>query len=227
MSTVLLFYVGSCIGSFLQLVTMRLQLGLPITFSRSQCDNCQIKLHPLQLFPILSFILHKGRCLHCYHSLSKSYLVIEMLAGLIVLYLNVTHPSPAIIILIIFLFMQGISDYYYMVINPSLYFLSLGLTLPLKLIESEFSTWLVTSLVPALVFLAILLALRRLLKNTFGFGDIKLIFAIGLILTIDQLLMCLLSASLLGIIFILSFRWRGPLPFVPFLFIGLLLSLRH
>ena len=46
-------------------------------FSSSFCPLCGHKLHLLEIIPLLSFAIHKGKCRHCEKNISRSYLAIE------------------------------------------------------------------------------------------------------------------------------------------------------
>jgi leader peptidase (prepilin peptidase)/N-methyltransferase len=52
-------------GSLAALVGQRLPQGRPVVVARSACDHCGAVLGPLELIPILSFALQRGRCRHC------------------------------------------------------------------------------------------------------------------------------------------------------------------
>jgi len=79
---VLIFFGGTFIGSFLNLVSDRVVNGEPIFFGRSRCDSCKKPLKPKNLFPIFSFVFQKGRCSFCRKKLSWYYPISEILSGL-------------------------------------------------------------------------------------------------------------------------------------------------
>ncbi|HVE20524.1 MAG TPA: A24 family peptidase [Acidocella sp.] len=53
------------IGSFLGVVVRRLPAGRALALARSQCESCGHVLSPRELVPLFSFVLQRGRCLHC------------------------------------------------------------------------------------------------------------------------------------------------------------------
>lgn len=77
----IIFILGASIGSFLNVLIDRLPNGEPIT-GRSHCDHCKKKLSWLDLFPICSFILLKGKSRCCHKKLSWQYPLVEMITGL-------------------------------------------------------------------------------------------------------------------------------------------------
>ncbi len=84
LSYLLLFIFGASIGSFLNVVSSRYDPGHGIfknVHGRSHCDYCQKKLGPLELIPIISFLIQLGKCRNCGRKLSFQYPIIEFLSG--------------------------------------------------------------------------------------------------------------------------------------------------
>lgn len=85
----LIFIFGIIIGSFLNVVIYRLPLSMQgknysiIKPKRSICLNCQTKLGFLQLIPLLSFLIQRGKCKHCKKPISWQYPTVELLCGVI------------------------------------------------------------------------------------------------------------------------------------------------
>lgn len=83
-----LFFIGLAVGSFLNVVIWRYQPGgkvfaLKNITGRSQCPYCQRTLCWFELIPLFSFLLQRGRCRSCRHSLSWQYPAVELANGLI------------------------------------------------------------------------------------------------------------------------------------------------
>ena len=60
-----LFAVGGCVGSFLNVVVLRVPAGMGIGRSSSHCPVC---LHSIRWFdniPIISWLVLRGKCAHC------------------------------------------------------------------------------------------------------------------------------------------------------------------
>ncbi|HNR00851.1 MAG TPA: prepilin peptidase, partial [Trueperaceae bacterium] len=58
--------IGSLIGSFGNVVVWRLPRGESVAFPPSHCPNCNHRLGPLELVPVLSWLALRGRCRHCH-----------------------------------------------------------------------------------------------------------------------------------------------------------------
>ncbi len=77
------FFVGTCLGS-LSLCLADRATSSKTFFGRSHCDKCQHQLSPLELVPIISYFVLRGKCRHCRASLSIWYPISEILMGLII-----------------------------------------------------------------------------------------------------------------------------------------------
>lgn len=75
------FVLGATIGSFLNVVIYRLPKGKSIVAPPSSCPHCGHRLGALELIPILSWLLQRGRCKHCGQPISARYPLIEALTG--------------------------------------------------------------------------------------------------------------------------------------------------
>ena len=79
----LVFIVGLCIGSFLNVVILRSLSGESIAFPASKCPKCQNKLKWWHNIPILSYIFLRGKCAYCKEHISIQYPIIEFLTAVI------------------------------------------------------------------------------------------------------------------------------------------------
>src|SRR3989338_3707640 len=79
-----LFITGACIGSFINVVILR--LGSPehdFLTARSYCYNCRQKLLWCDMVPVLSWFYLRGRCRHCHHRFSFRYCLVELFVGIL------------------------------------------------------------------------------------------------------------------------------------------------
>lgn len=89
-STLFGFLLGICLGSFIKVVADR-SLEENSIQGRSICPNCRKKLAWFDLFPIISYLILRGKCRYCKKPISKEYPLFEILFGLIIallFYLN-------------------------------------------------------------------------------------------------------------------------------------------
>jgi len=86
--TVLLFFIfifGLVVGSFLNVVILRLGTKKSALKGRSFCPHCKHTLAWYDLIPVLSFVLLKGRCRYCAKKISWQYPLVELATGLVFL----------------------------------------------------------------------------------------------------------------------------------------------
>ncbi|MEX0848325.1 MAG: A24 family peptidase [Ilumatobacteraceae bacterium] len=76
---------GLLIGSFLTVVTDRVPQGLSIVAPRSRCGACGATLGPVDLVPVVSWAVLRGRCRRCHTDIGKEAVLLELgTAGLFV-----------------------------------------------------------------------------------------------------------------------------------------------
>lgn len=77
----LIFVFGLMIGSFLNVVALRLPQGESFSRGRSHCFFCQKILHWFELIPVLSFLWQGGRCRGCQKNIPWRYVLVEIITG--------------------------------------------------------------------------------------------------------------------------------------------------
>lgn len=82
-----LFFVGISLGSFLNVVSLRYAPGQEFSLKkisgRSYCPKCKMTLRWYELLPLISFVLLWGRCRMCREKISWQYPIVELLSGLL------------------------------------------------------------------------------------------------------------------------------------------------
>ncbi|MBQ4252106.1 MAG: prepilin peptidase, partial [Erysipelotrichaceae bacterium] len=81
MEAVMVFFIGSVIGSFLNVMVIRSEQGRDFVFSFSQCPACGKRIRFYDLIPIISWLLLRGRCRHCRARISLRYPLVELIGG--------------------------------------------------------------------------------------------------------------------------------------------------
>ncbi len=69
--------LGALIGSFANVVVHRWPRGESVVWPRSRCPRCQHVLGPLELVPIVSWLVLRGRCSACGGAISARYPLVE------------------------------------------------------------------------------------------------------------------------------------------------------
>lgn len=77
------FIFGLLIGSFLNVVILRLPVRKDMVKARSACPHCGTQLRWFHNIPVLSFLFLRGKCAFCGGKIAWRYPLIELLTGLI------------------------------------------------------------------------------------------------------------------------------------------------
>lgn len=83
LTTIFAFLFGTAIGSFLNVVAIRLPKRRKFLQlqQRSRCPKCRHILHAPDLVPIFSYLSLRGRCRYCRKSISSQYVLLELITG--------------------------------------------------------------------------------------------------------------------------------------------------
>src|SRR3989338_7047034 len=79
------FVLGAVVGSFLNVVILRLNTGQSIISGKSKCFSCAKKLKWYELVPLASFFALRGKCSACMSKISCQYPIVEMFTGFLFL----------------------------------------------------------------------------------------------------------------------------------------------
>lgn len=74
---------GVIIGSFVNVLILRLPLRESVTLQRSHCMSCGHVLSWYELFPLFSYLFLKGKCRHCKAHISVQYPIVEAANGIL------------------------------------------------------------------------------------------------------------------------------------------------
>lgn len=229
---ILFFIYGSVFGSFFNVVGLRVPKKESIVSPPSHCTICNRKLGLLDLIPIFSYVVLRGKCKGCGQKISPMYPLMEFTTG--VLYAFAYYQigfSLELIIALLFvslLVIITVSDLSYMII-PDKVLLPFAIAfLILRWIIPTSPWW--DSLLGAAVGFAVLFFIAIVSKGGMGGGDIKLFFVIGLVLGTMNTLLTLFLASLIGSvvgIYVLKKTGKGrktPVAFGPSIAVAALIS---
>lgn len=101
-------------GSFLGVVKSRLDDPKSIFWGRSKCAKCKRTLSAIDLVPIVSFVLLRGKCRYCKKPIAPSHLIVEVLsAGLAVatyILYGLSASSVVLFLSLSFLMLASLSD---------------------------------------------------------------------------------------------------------------------
>ena len=241
--SIYIFVLGLIIGSFLNAVIYRLEVGGSLIKERSRCPLCKHTLSWYELIPVLSFIFQGGRCTKCKKAISWQYPIVEILTGSLFafafFYINNSYllldfsaffELSYLLLILSFLVLIFVFDWkHYIIPNIAIY--------SLIIISFFYNLYIFgfSNLLPYLmaVFIASGFFLFLYVVSSgrwIGMGDVKYGVFMGLFLGINDVLVGLFLSYTIGAIigsFLLLGKNKGlksEVPFGPFLIVGTLLA---
>ncbi|SFA94578.1 leader peptidase (prepilin peptidase) / N-methyltransferase [Cohnella sp. OV330] len=224
-----LFALGAVLGSFYNVVALRVPAGESIVSPPSRCPRCGTRLTGRDLVPIASWLLSRGRCRHCKAPVSPLYPLGEAATGLLFVWVYATFGwSPAALIgllLVSLCVIVTVSDLTTMLIpNKVLLFFAPFLAAACLLLPNKIPWW--SHLLGAVAGGGILLLIVIVSKGGMGLGDVKLFAVLGFVVGLPNAVVALVAACLAGTLVgvaLIAFgvvKRKQPVPFGPFLALG-------
>lgn len=231
---ILIIVLGLIVGSFLNVLILRMDDLKSVLYTRSHCPSCQKTLAWYDLVPFLSFVLLRGKCRYCLKPISWQYPVVELLTAVVFLLLYlyfglsiallfyIIEFSILIVILIFDIRTQTVPEYFSWV--------ALGLAFLGGWYFGGFSIF--SGILGALIsggLLAILVYASK--EKWMGAGDIKIGATLGFLCGYPAVLvgtfLAFVLGSIVGIIYIYLTKQtiKSSLPFAPFLVIATLITI--
>lgn len=235
----ILFLFGVSVGSFLNVVADRVPAGKSIVHPPSHCSACGHALAPRDLFPIVSYLLLRGKCRYCGQPFTARSMLVELVTGLVFALsyfaFGASWQMPAAITLSSFFIILFITSLEQDVLPLVIVYPGVAVALLIALLAPLSGTMpgVVSSLqglAASSGFFLLLWALPRLFKKSLaGPGDVAMAGLIGASVGFPQALVALgiavpswaLTALLLPVF--KAGKLNGPLSPGPFLaFAGLI-----
>jgi len=229
------FLFGLIIGSFLNAVLYRLEVGGSLVRERSRCPLCLHELSWYELIPVLSFVIQLGKCRTCKKKIALSYPVIEISTGLlfsgIFLYIGKFDLELVYLLVVVsFLVLIFVFDARHYIIPNIAVFSLIVISFFYDLYSYGFAGlkgYLLAVLIAAGFFLALYLVSSG---RWIGFGDVKYGVCMGLFLgwpdVLTGLFLAYILGAALGILLLILKRKKikSEIPFGPFLIAGSLVA---
>jgi len=226
MEFVFIFIFGAAIGSFLNVLIVRIPRDESVSFPASHCMSCNTPLRAWHNVPILSWLFLRGKCAFCGTKISMQYPLIELLSALIFLFsamkFGLTFQALGIAVTFSLLLALSAIDFRYKMVPDSL---NLGaLTVAVFSVTSfEQFGYNVTN---ALLFAGGFTLLRFYLsyaikKEAMGEADIMIAATMGALLGVKLGLAAIFLGAVLALPALLLTQDESEeskqLPFIPFL----------
>ncbi len=82
-SGLFVFWIGCCIGSFLNVCIYRVPNGMSLLYPPSHCPHCDHRIRWYENIPLFSFLGLRGQCSGCGKPISPRYFYVELMTGLL------------------------------------------------------------------------------------------------------------------------------------------------
>jgi len=237
--------IGGVFGSFLNVCIYRIPAELSVSVPRSRCPKCLTPIKWYDNLPVLAWLLLRGKCRSCKAPISPRYPAIELLTALLFAGVWLCYPvlkegQPldfrffAYALLIFGLLLGSFVDLDEMWIPDRVTIggMIVGPILSFLIPALHATDSMVTSLVTSLIGLAVgfgslwsvsLIGKLILKKDAMGFGDVKLMGAIGAFLGWEAVLFTVFVSSLIGSVVGITLiamgkrELQGKIPFGPYI----------
>jgi leader peptidase (prepilin peptidase) / N-methyltransferase len=221
--------VGAAVGSFLNVLIIRLPEDESVIVPGSHCPECSVPIGWRDNLPVVSWVVLRGRCRNCRAHISVQYPLIELATAAIWLAAVVRHGFAwqALSVAVFFTLLLGIAltdARAYMIPDEfSLGGLILGLLLALAPGGISFTSALLGAALGFLLLWCVAwLGEWIFQKPAMGGGDIKMMAMVGAFLGPGGVLLTIFLGALFGTLVFGPISWRtGKLvPFGIFLALG-------
>lgn len=223
--------VGLALGSFATVMTARWPAGESLVRPRSHCGSCTRTLTPLELVPVLSWILQRGRCRGCGGRIGWRYPAIELASGALaagaIVSFGPTWEGLAAALLVVTLVPVFVIDLEHRLIPRMLVVPAAALGLAAAIAARPAAWWVpLVAAAGAFVFFYLLS-----LTGGMGDGDADLALLMGAVLgasVVPALFVAFAVGALVGVAYLARFGSRArkmAVPFGPFLATGALVAL--
>ncbi len=250
--TVIVFLFGACIGSYLNVCIYRIPRDISTVAPRSYCPDCGKGIPWFCNIPFFSYIFLRGKCRYCRKKISPRYFLVEALVAILftLIWLKLavfTEHRPLNLVpvydwklvpvywLVIFGLLLGtFVDFEHMIIpdRVTLGGIAAGLVLSAAIPSLHGQQSILRSLLWSgagaatgwgILWLVAVVGSIIFRKDAMGFGDVKLLSAIGAFLGVKAVLFAIVVSSLCGSLAGLALVFAGKkemqsrIPYGPYL----------
>jgi leader peptidase (prepilin peptidase)/N-methyltransferase len=239
---VVVVVAGLLIGSFLTVVVDRVPNGGSVMAPPSRCGSCGLRLGPLDLVPVFSWIVLRGRCRRCRAPIGVEPIVIELVtASLFVLmairFEDTRAAIPAYCILMAVLVAQTWIDLRTQRLPREITYTGIvlgviALAVAAIVVDEPERIWMMS--LGAVIALAAMWLIYVASKGGMGDGDVRLAPLLGLYLgwlnpgiVLPGLFFGFIAGAVVGVAMMVVDRAgrRTAVPFGPFLALGTLVAI--
>ena len=246
MSFSLLIFVvvvaGLVIGSFLTVVVDRVPQGGSVNAPPSRCGSCGLRLGPLDLVPVLSWVALRGKCRRCRAPIGIDPIVIELTTAALFVLMAIRFDDtlaaiPAYCILMAVLVAQTWIDLKTKRLPREITYTgvilgAIALAIAAIVIDEPERIWMMT--LGAVIALLTMWLIYALSRGGMGDGDVRLAPLLGMYLgwlnpgiVLPGLFFGFIAGAVVGVALMIGDRAgrRTAVPFGPFLALGTIVAI--
>ena len=237
----IVFLFGICIGSFLNVVIIRLPRHESLIKRSSHCMTCGTKIRPIDLIPVFSWLLLRGKCHACGEKISPRYPIVESLNGILYvltfMILDINAKAIITCVLMSLLIVIGFMDWDTQEIDLIIVGMILLLAVPAAIFtdDVELKQRIIGAFVISVPFFIIGEVSRPIIRKRFEedfraieLGDTILMFAAGALLgtqaVIVSALIGIIAAAVFGLIIKFATK-ESKFAFGPYLSMGIAVAM--
>lgn len=224
------FILGAMFGSVANALIYRIPKGISWSKGRSMCVKCNHELKFFDLLPIISFLSLRGKCRYCKKAISVRYVLVEILMAICfgLIFANGFELVNFLLAVSVFLSVViAVMDWETKLVSEIVVLLWGGVNLGIRFVgENNFD--LTSIIISVLVGLLIIGSIWLFTKGrAMGFGDVEIVAAMGVLLSVSGLLVAIWIAFIVGALVGIYMLWgkkvknmKAEIAFGPFLIIG-------
>ncbi len=221
--------LGLVVGSFLNVLIVRLPAGRSVVRPGSHCPRCGRALRWYHNIPLLSWLVLRGRCAWCGEPIGWQYPFVELATGAIwagnAALLGATPRAAQAVVMLTLLLAIAVIDARHFLIPDELSLggAAAGFLLSMAPGPPSVPESAIGSIVGGgLLWLVAILGSMALKREAMGGGDIKMMAMLGAFLGWQGALLTIFLGALLGTLVFLPIAYRSDrlVPFGVFLALG-------
>ena len=242
----ILFILGLLLGNLYTKIGITLGKKESILRINFGCDSCSHRLNIFERLYIFRLFTNKGRCKYCNEKIYTSSAFFELLTGILFslsLYVNRLSDNTLLNTIFYILFFSVlivimVSDYHHMIIPDTTLVLLSIIIIIFKVLIGFYNEELVSIMdagymiifmfIDFIIIFGIMYIMQKISNmvfksNTLGFGDVKLMGVLALILGYKMSLVCLFISCFMALpiaIYNLQKKDKKILPFGPYIALG-------
>ncbi|MCR1933327.1 prepilin peptidase [Clostridium tepidum] len=208
---IIVFIFGIIIGGFLNLCIYKIPKGESIIYPSFYCEKCGVSIQASNLISVIGYIFLKGKCKCCKNKIFLRNLLIELLVGVLFIYIynifGLSFNFIKYIIFISFIIVIGFIDLDTTNVYSKTTISAMTVAVICILIEKFYFGYNVKTYIYAVLLCSIIIGIIIFTTKGMGNGDLDIYLVVSLFLgfkiTAMTIFLSFIFGSIIGIILII------------------------